>query len=961
MRKKSIFVFCFMLFLLFLGTNTIHAQMRTFEVDGINYRVIQEPDGTMTTGTISVCQIEYGEYEGDIVIPNAVKETGDQYADKYKVVSIDNSAFAQTKNLKSVKLPPSIESIGDSTFFLSSVVRVDMPIGNLKVIGESVFEQSKLDSIDIPSTVKVIGKNAFSNCVELKSVILHEGLTSIGNGAFHTCINLETLHLPNTLKAIGNEAFYFCIRLAIVDVGNGLKSIGSKAFFSCHRLRSFEFPDGIREIGSWAFQSAGIVEIAIPPSIKVIKEGCFSESMLRRVTLSHNLASIEDYAFAHCNLDTLIVTSSTSVSRWAFMTRLEAKEWIPRQIQRNKNGTRDSSSAVSFNIPEGKEYDRVVSKLEKTIDEKNKITVDYSAGEVGIGADVSIIKIKDLFYRLISYPIKGEEYGIVVVTNGSYFREWSQTGPYFIEFRQQDASGHVKIPEVIEIVGGPYPEKYIVAGIERSAFENHNKVTSIDIPASVGTFGIGRRAFKGTGITEIKIPDFMEVIPSGLLIETKIKKIFIPQWIKIIGADAFSGCTGLTSIVIPSNVTRVGSGAFSQCTGLTSVTIAKGVTSIGSRTFARCNNIKHINLPVSVTTIGDYAFEKCITLTSIIIPSRITTLSDGTFKNCTGLTFVAIPNGVTALGEDLFYGCSSLKSVTIPETVTTIGNSAFKNCNALTSITIPNGVTTIGKGAFSGCVGLDSLIIGKGLTKIGYNAFEKDTIRFLSYNCQINVLKTLKCKEKLQTVVIGSSVTAIVDEAFYGCGALTSIAIPNSITSIGNSAFENCSTLTSIVIPNSITSIGNRAFKNCSALNSISIPNRVSIIGNSAFENCSTLTSIVIPPSVVAIGNSAFINCKSITSVTLSEGLKEIGQWAFYGCKIESLMIPCGVEKIGSRTFTCKGLKDVVICGNPCEWIVDGAHKYIFGGTPQLKIHLNDAKFADCAALKEYKDKVECP
>ena len=35
--------------------------------------------------------------------------------------------------------------------------------------------------------------------------------------------------------------------------------------------------------------------------------------------------------------------------------------------------------------------------------------------------------------------------------------------------------------------------------------------------------------------------------------------------------DAFSGCTGLTSIEIPSSVTSIGDYAFKGCTGLTSI------------------------------------------------------------------------------------------------------------------------------------------------------------------------------------------------------------------------------------------------------------------------------------------------------------------------------------------------------------------------------------------------------
>lgn len=55
-----------------------------------------------------------------------------------------------------------------------------------------------------------------------------------------------------------------------------------------------------------------------------------------------------------------------------------------------------------------------------------------------------------------------------------------------------------------------------------------------------------------------------------------------------IGAYAFRGCSGLTSITISEGVTSIGGGAFEGCSGLTSITIPNSVTSIGDGAFSGC-------------------------------------------------------------------------------------------------------------------------------------------------------------------------------------------------------------------------------------------------------------------------------------------------------------------------------------------------------------------------------------
>ena len=236
----------------------------------------------------------------------------------------------------------------------------------------------------------------------------------------------------------------------------------------------------------------------------------------------------------------------------------------------------------------------------------------------------------------------------------------------------------------------------------------------------------------------------------------KIESVVIEDGVTSIGANAFDGCSGLTSITIPSSVTSIGEHAFYGCSGLTSITIPSSVTSIGAHAFWGCSGLTSITIPSSVTSIEKYVFSGCSGLTSITIPNSVTSIEWGAFSGCSGLTSITIPSSVTSIGEGAFEGCSGLTSITIPSSVTSIGKYAFSGCSGLTSITIPSSVTSIGAYAFRGCSGLTS-------------------------------------------ITIPSSVTSIGEYTFYGCSGLTSITIPNSVTSIGTSAFSGCSGLTRVI------------------------------------------------------------------------------------------------------------------------------------------------------------------
>ena len=202
-----------------------------------------------------------------------------------------------------------------------------------------------------------------------------------------------------------------------------------------------------------------------------------------------------------------------------------------------------------------------------------------------------------------------------------------------------------------------------------------------------------------------------------------LTSVTIPNSVTIIGNYAFSGCSGLTSITIPNSVTNIEEYAFYNCTGLTSIIIPSSVSSIVNGAFCGCTSLSSITIPNSVSTIGYDAFYECTSLNSITIPNSVTSVGGSAFCNCSGLTSITIPNSLTRIENYTFQDCTALTSITIPNSVNTIGQSAFSGCTGLTSITIPNSVTYVDSNAFSGCTNITSITIGTGVRRIYSNVF----------------------------------------------------------------------------------------------------------------------------------------------------------------------------------------------------------------------------------------------
>lgn len=160
-------------------------------------------------------------------------------------------------------------------------------------------------------------------------------------------------------------------------------------------------------------------------------------------------------------------------------------------------------------------------------------------------------------------------------------------------------------------------KEYLVTTIKSNVFYQSD-LDKIHLPESIRT--IGDSAFEGSGfLTEINIPEGIEVLPKACFRSTGIPHITLPSTLKRIESDCFYG-SNLLSVYIPANVEYIGEGAFGNNHMWSVVFDPECKITIENYAFSPYKNYSHpywvaesnitsITFPENLKSIGYNAFE----------------------------------------------------------------------------------------------------------------------------------------------------------------------------------------------------------------------------------------------------------------------------------------------------------------------------------------------------------------
>ena len=467
------------------------------------------------------------------------------------------------------------------------------------------------------------------------------------------------------------------------------------------------------------------------------------------------------------------------------------------------------------------------------------------------------------------------------------------------------------------------------------------------------------------------------VIPAGICSNaSKLNQVNLPTGVREIGAKSFAGCPLLTTISLPDTVVRIGHDAFGREYGPTpavprSAAATSVVIVVEDSWLGEESGLESLTLPSRVQHLGDGILMGNTKVTSLSIPGTVVSASRVTRKS--EISQVTIRSGMTVIPSEMLKDGEKLTSLELPDGLLEIGDEAFAN-TGLTFLSLPDGVQKLGSGILWGSSVYD-LTLPASVTQLVYGPGSP------ADNQPMHTLAGLA------SLTLAEGWSSVPDRFAYGL-QLNQVTLPATVQSIGAEAFRNCDWLWRLnYTPATLPTIGEKAFAGTNLTPMLLVPETIQV--NLEPEDGSK--TLALKPYLIsneedpyqalmeqggfqwtigdetvvqgiAEGNLTFcgigtaqVTCRMgsveayftviarlTRKLVLPKDLVEIDEEAFAGLKVERVILPDGVQKIGVGAFrNCGELMEINMPDSILE-IAENA----FNGCPNVTLYCaseNDA------------------
>lgn len=577
--------------------------------------------------------------DSEIVIPSVI--------DSYTVIAIERYAFSYDDALTALKIPGSVQTIGESAFWgCDALESITLAEGLKEIEYEAFMSCDALTSVTLPSTVTYVSSSAFvdgsviyreyEGCYylgteenpylilikvidsDITSATVHEDCRIIADYAFSSCGNLTELTLGQNVTTICSDAFYRCDSLQTLTIPDSVTEIGESAFYGCSSLTELHIGASLTHIGDRVFESCtSLVSVTVPETVKSIGYRAFARcSKLETISLPDGIEIVEDSAFGE--------------NGKLLYTKLQNGYYL---------GNEQNPFLVLMNV------DGYQSSF--TVHEDCKV----------IGGNA---------FENHSY-LKSIEIPEGIVSIGSY------------AFSYCTKLESVTIPSGVSYIGN-------------NAFSHCVALEELVLPE--GIVSIGESTFyRCTSLTQITIPGSVTVIGKNAFEQCEsLTAVIIPDGVTEICEYAFYGCCELANLTLPAQLKIIGDFAFADCDSLVTLTLPEGTTYIGSSAFASCNLLSDVSIPDGIVYVSSYAFDDCYELLYTVHdvgyylgneqnPYLVLMYTEGWEA-----TEAEVHEDCRVIVSYAFDSCYGMQSIKLPAALLNIGDCAFDSCSDLENV-----------------------------------------------------------------------------------------------------------------------------------------------------------------------------------------------------------------------------------------------------------------------------------